>query len=1224
MKKYFILAMIAVSGMFLNAQENASERQFYYYKGEKVYQTVDYSRISVVSEGRFDAENVRKSVGIPAFEIENSEKSFTRQNVVPMDETARLMQARDFFVTEVEFPSALSRSDYYAVMEQFSKEDNVVRVMPTHLISSGKKQGLSNYFYVKLFNEGDRNTLFALAEQYTIEVIGYNEFMPLWFTLSCNKESSLGVMEAANVFYETGLFASTEPEFLYHDLLASPDDPYYPNQWALNNTGQICSATGIDIGAESAWDITTGSPDIRVAVFDHGIQMNHPDLINNIYGTGYDATSNTTPAVIWGDHGTACAGIVAAQQNNGIGVSGVAPDAQLMSISVKLLLSDTPQQLANGFNWAWQNGADVISNSWGGYDPSNIITDAITATLTEGRDGKGTVVVFAAGNNNNANIIYPGGAIPEIIVVGAMSPNGERKSTSSCDGEYWWGSCYGTQLDVMAPGVKIYTTDRTGGAGYAPGDYEPEFNGTSSACPHVAGVAALILSINPELTVQEVTDIIESTAKKVGTYDYQTTAGRPNGTWHNQMGYGLVDAAAAVMATPSLVLSVHEAIINDADGNNNGNANPGETIKINLSLINNSDQPANDVNVTITSTNEYVTIIADNASFGAIAAGEIKTVEDAFTIEISPLAPAKNKMAFKAMINTAADSFNGAFNITCFDYALNLTKTVIDDAAGNGDGILNPGETADILPTITNKGNEPAMGLTGFLTSSSSDITINSNTADYGDMDIDQTNVASYNVTLSASAVPGSVNIPFNLLVTDEDGRKSTFNFAYIDKCTVVFDLYDSYGDGWTGNILHVAFSDGSPTQNLTINGNNSFATYSLAINAGVTVSLSWTTGSYPGDCSFEIYYLDGDPIYSASNPNSGLSFSWVVNCGGSAVNCDPITDLAITIDNDTAELTWNAPVGGTPTHYEIYHNLESLGTTTETHFSATVNNGDNEFCVYAVFDDCLMPQCITANTAPIECDPPTDLVYTVGYAGLVTVSWTKPGDDTNLVGYNVYLDEVFVEMVTEETYTFVGEEMDYNFCVSALHVIDGFDCESEKICETIGVTVHCDVTVELTLDADFHLSWLPVVENASYNIYRNAEFLTNVEENSYTDTDIKIHTLYCYTVTVLCAEDLESEPSNEECDIIIGIAEMDNQVKIYPNPTNGELRVESGELRIEGVEILDVFGRLTTPNPSKSKGGEFGAGSAMTMDISYLPAGVYFLRITTENGVIVRKVMKE
>ena len=487
---------------------------------------------------------------------------------MPVDDFSKMMQNEDVFITELEFSEDLHQTAYFEIIQQLSKDDNIVKIMPTYIVS-GQKLGVSNNFYVKLFKEEDRNKLFELAEKYSIQILGYNEFMPLWFTLSCNRECSLNVIEVANSFYETNLFESAEPELLYHNLLAS-NDQYFSNQWGLKNTGQHCNPSNIDIRAESAWNITTGSPNIRVAVFDHGFEMDHPDLERNVYGSGYDAQTGRKLAQVRGPHGTPCAGIIGAQQNNSIGISGVAPNCNLMSISIDLSWGNTPQQLANGFNWARKNGADVISNSWGGYAPSSIIENAIDSALIYGRNGLGCILVFCT-QNWESSVAYPA-SLPQVIGVGAISPKGERKSPFSCDGEDWWGSNYGTMLDVVAPGVVIPTTDRQGNNGYnydtsdtddpaysdySDRDYTKKFNGTSAACPHVAGVAALVLSVNPTLTVQQVRDIIESTAQKINQYNsstnpsgytYSTTPGRPNGTWNEEMGYGLVDAYAAVSA----------------------------------------------------------------------------------------------------------------------------------------------------------------------------------------------------------------------------------------------------------------------------------------------------------------------------------------------------------------------------------------------------------------------------------------------------------------------------------------------------------------------------------------------------------------------------------------------------------------------------------------------------------------------------------------------------
>jgi len=397
--------------------------------------------------------------------------------------------------------------------------------------------------------------------------------------LSCARESPLDVIDAANLFFETGLFECAEPEFLYHNLLAS-NDTYFVDQWGLKNEGQYGGTIGLDIKAEQAWAISIGS-NVRVAVFDHGFERDHPDLEKNNYGTGYDATTGTTPAWVRGEHGTVCAGIIGAEYDNAKGITGVAPNCELMSISIRLVYSDTPQQLANGFSWAWRNGADIISNSWGfipgwwSYAPSTLLENAIDSALLYGRNGKGTIVVFASGNENDTNIRYPGNFNPDILVVGAMSPCGERKSPSSCDTEIW-GSNYGTTLDVVAPGVLIPTTDNQGDGGYNPyqplhiwsggskisidyadEDYTVWFNGTSAACPHVAGVAALILSVNPNLDAQQVRSIIKSTAQQVGGYDYQINPSSPD--WNDEMGYGLVNAYAAVVkATLPFIIGDNE------------------------------------------------------------------------------------------------------------------------------------------------------------------------------------------------------------------------------------------------------------------------------------------------------------------------------------------------------------------------------------------------------------------------------------------------------------------------------------------------------------------------------------------------------------------------------------------------------------------------------------------------------------------------------------------
>ena len=222
--------------------------------------------------------------------------------------------------------------------------------------------------------------------------------------------------------------------------------------------------------------------------------------------------------------------------NNNEGIVGIAPNVKLYSYSVYIRNApNVDQELATSVSLA-ANSVDVISCSWGSNGvPSSLIKDAIKYNVSWGRNGKGSVIVFAAGNENS-NIDYPANCGETLISVGAINKNGTRANFSN----------YGLELDVVAPGVSIPTCDLLGSSGDNNTNYCLDFNGTSAACPHVAAVAALMLSVNPNLTSSEVEQIITQTARKVGGYNYSLVTGKNNGTWHQEMGYGLVNAYAAV------------------------------------------------------------------------------------------------------------------------------------------------------------------------------------------------------------------------------------------------------------------------------------------------------------------------------------------------------------------------------------------------------------------------------------------------------------------------------------------------------------------------------------------------------------------------------------------------------------------------------------------------------------------------------------------------------
>lgn len=362
-------------------------------------------------------------------------------------------------------------------------------------------------------------------------------------------------IDVANDIHNSGLINWSEPNLFFTNLLCyTPNDPLFPQQWSVNNQGNniptgITGIVDCDMDVDSAWDLTLGSANVIVSISDTGIDTLHEDL-TCVPGTGFNFFNNTPGGWDDGNHGTACAGIVAGIGDNNLGVSGNAPKARL--IPTKWLSSGGSGNFTGATNatiWSYQQGAWVISNSWGFVGgASSALDQAILDAVTLGRGGKGSIFVVASGNENGA-MRFPANTNPNVLSVGGISPCNQRKSPTSCDNETWWGASFGANLHVVAPCVKITTTDRTGSVGYSTGNYAPTFNGTSSATPNVAGVCALVLSADTNMTWDTLRARITRLSEKRGTYTYDQPGPLGSGLWNNEMGYGLVNAYAVLKYT---------------------------------------------------------------------------------------------------------------------------------------------------------------------------------------------------------------------------------------------------------------------------------------------------------------------------------------------------------------------------------------------------------------------------------------------------------------------------------------------------------------------------------------------------------------------------------------------------------------------------------------------------------------------------------------------------
>ena len=429
------------------------------------------------------------------------------------------------------------------------------------LVSSQSKRPVvyTENFFVKFDGDQSASACRKILKSYGLSVKRQLEYARNAFFAEAPEGTGLKVFGIAEK-----LLKEKSVEFCHPELIReSRQRAAFAQQWHLKKTTVGGNSVDAHANVEAAWSLSDGTG-ATIAVIDDGVDMNHQEFQSSgKIISPRDVTRKTdNPRPGNGDnHGTACAGVACADGN--FGASGVAPKARL--IPIRLASNLGSQAEADAFVWAAQHGADVISCSWGPADgdftdPSDPIHNqnvplpdstrlAMNFATDQGRNGKGCVICFAAGNGNESVDNDGYASYERVIAVAASNDKSKKAPYSDFGGAVWCAFPSSNVFPSLTPG--IWTTDRSGPLGYNPGDtgqgdaagdFTNDFGGTSSACPGVAGVAALILARNPNLRWDQVKDLIKQSCDRI-----DTTNGNYDANGHSPFyGFGRVNARKAV------------------------------------------------------------------------------------------------------------------------------------------------------------------------------------------------------------------------------------------------------------------------------------------------------------------------------------------------------------------------------------------------------------------------------------------------------------------------------------------------------------------------------------------------------------------------------------------------------------------------------------------------------------------------------------------------------
>ena len=357
--------------------------------------------------------------------------------------------------------------------------------------------------------------------------------------------------------------------------------------------------------------------------------------------------------------------------------------------------------------------------------------------------------------------------------------------------------------------------------------------------------------------------------------------------------------------------------------------------------------------VTLSCEDERLTILNDNATFDVLPADETVTLNNAFSFIIAEGVEDGERFQIDVNMSCGANTWTGKAIITA-------GQAILEYAGASWAGSYVPGETVTVIANFKNVGHYMATNAIARISCDNQYVTIVNESVELGTIEPEGIAPCAFTLTIDP-ACPETEQIPVVFAMEADGGLTAEGSITLKNSCNLIFELADSYGDGWNGAKLTVEFNDGTPSQDLTMSDGSS-ANYTIEVGNGVGVTLRWVRGSWDSECSFSVKYEDGTQIYQVSNPSPGVLFEFDANCSGSStpIIVDPVNNLTAEVEGFNITLYWNTSFRD-DVLYHVYRNGIEIGQTAENTYTDEVHiEMVYTYCVVAELDGALSaPTCI-------------------------------------------------------------------------------------------------------------------------------------------------------------------------------------------------------------------------------------------------------------------------